>query len=314
MFWWIETFYRMTSRDEMIGLTGKFARNRNLRLVVRVPGPDAVHHGQGQPPVSDVIGLRRLHVFDEPLDGVDTRATHSRHRDDVRRFHSFNHLKSFASSMFLSQLNEWQVLLSAAMVLNQWRPPVLVRKRWQGMREKSETCERAHVWEWMGARVEVCLCVCVCGGECWSESGGVLLWVCVYERGWMWVAECNAIKVRERTFEMFLSLRRNRMWLQTSQKMFLLSFFFPSKLPLKISFPSLSLSFPLSPNLSPFFPQPASAHWEELPNWGAHQEMDEFEDQHLFSGTTDADADAAEKLTFVGDTFYLSFAFGDPYH
>ena len=109
----------MTSRDEMIGLTGKFARNRNLRLVVRVPGPDAVHQGQGQPPVSDVIGLRRLHVFDEPLDGVDTRATHSRHRDDVRRFHSFNHLKSFASSMFLSQLNEWQVLLSAAMVLNQ---------------------------------------------------------------------------------------------------------------------------------------------------------------------------------------------------
>ena len=46
--------------------------------------------------------------------------------------------------------------------------------------------------------------------------------------------------------------------------------------------------------------------------------MDEFEDQHLFSGTTDADADAdadaAEKLTFVGDAFYLSFAFGDPYH
>ena len=272
----------------MIGLTGKFARNRNLRLVVRVPGPDTVHHGQGQPPVSDVIGLRRLHVFDEPLDGVDTRATHSRHRDDVRRFHSFNHLKSFASAMFLSQLNEWQVLLSAALVLNQWRPPVLVRKRWQGMREKSETCERAHVWEWMGARVEVCLCVCECGCV-WAwvwVCVAVSVCVCVCERSWMWVAECNAIKVRERTFEMFLSLRRNRMWLQASQKMFLLSFFFPSKLPLKISFLSFSSlfspSFPLSPNLSPFFPQPASAHWEELPNWGAHQEMDEFEDQHLF--------------------------------
>ena len=60
-------------------LTRDFALHRNFRLVVRVPRPDAVHHGQRQSSVAHVVGLGRLHVLDKPLYGVNAGTTHTRH-------------------------------------------------------------------------------------------------------------------------------------------------------------------------------------------------------------------------------------------
>ena len=45
-------------------------------LVVRVARPDAVHHGQGEPAVARGLGLRRGHILDHALDGLDRGSAH----------------------------------------------------------------------------------------------------------------------------------------------------------------------------------------------------------------------------------------------